>query len=176
MLSIPLYTGELLLALIWIIVRLILAIHRQSFDPQRELLMLLMLINLAFIIRFLFFPLIAVDGELPPFEFDITNLPPITFDFSPLMGVAEAATTTDLQSVEISKMALFIPTGIILPILYPQLNNLFRVALAGANFSLLIAMIQLPLGLDCDVFTIIQNTLGVSLGYGLYALAHSRHK
>ena len=73
----------------------------------------------------------------------------------------------------IGNTCMFIPTGIILPILYPRLNRVWKVLLAGAGLSLVIEMIQLFFpGSVSDIDDLILNTAGVAIGYGIYKLVH----
>jgi glycopeptide antibiotics resistance protein len=70
-------------------------------------------------------------------------------------------------------ICMFIPTGIILPILYPRLDRFWKVLLAGAGLSLVIEMIQLLFpGSVSDIDDLILNTAGVAIGYGIYKLVH----
>jgi glycopeptide antibiotics resistance protein len=57
-----------------------------------------------------------------------------------------------------------------LPIAYRQLNSFSRVVAAGAFISLCIEVIQLPFpSRASDIDDLIMNTLGVIVGYGIYA-------
>jgi glycopeptide antibiotics resistance protein len=65
---------------------------------------------------------------------------------------------------------MFIPTGIVLPIVYRRLNSLWKAAAAGAFISLCTEILQLPFpSRASDVDDLILNTLGVVVGYGIYA-------
>ena len=67
---------------------------------------------------------------------------------------------------------MFIPTGIIMPILYKRLNRFWKVLLAGAGLSFGIEMIQLLFpGSVTDIDDLILNAAGVAIGYGIYKLA-----
>ena len=62
-----------------------------------------------------------------------------------------------------------IPSGIVLPILYRNLDSFRKVVLAGAGISLCIELLQLPFRVRAsDIDDLILNTLGVIIGYGLY--------
>ena len=66
---------------------------------------------------------------------------------------------------------MFIPSGIILPVVYKKLNNLAKVVAAGALISLSIEVIQLPFGSRAtDIDDLILNTIGVMIGYEIYSL------
>jgi hypothetical protein len=71
----------------------------------------------------------------------------------------------------IGNFALFIPTGIVTPILYRNLASLKKVTLTGFLISLTIEIIQLPFAVRAsDVDDLILNTAGCLLGYALYRL------
>ena len=66
---------------------------------------------------------------------------------------------------------MFIPSGIILPIIYKRLDTFVKVLLAGGGISICIEIIQLPFSVRAtDIDDLILNTVGVIVGYGIYAL------
>lgn len=66
----------------------------------------------------------------------------------------------------------FVPFGILLPILNPQVGRFFAVTGRCFGLSLLIELTQLLTHVGCfDVDDILMNTLGGCLGYGLWVLA-----
>ena len=70
----------------------------------------------------------------------------------------------------IGNVAMFIPSGIVLPIIYKGLDSFIKVILAGGGISLCIEIIQLPFSVRAsDIDDLILNTVGVILGYGIYA-------
>lgn len=72
---------------------------------------------------------------------------------------------------------LFIPTGIILPILYKRLNSFWKVLLTGAGISLCIEVIQLLLPNSVtDIDDLILNTAGVIIGYAVFSLVRRLRK
>lgn len=62
-------------------------------------------------------------------------------------------------------IALFLPFGYLLPMLWRGHRSLRSVALSGAAFSLLIECSQLLTSRACDIDDLIANTLGAVLGY-----------
>lgn len=62
-------------------------------------------------------------------------------------------------------IALFLPFGYLLPMLWRSHRSLRSVALSGAAFSLLIECSQLLTSRACDINDLIANTLGAVLGY-----------
>ena len=66
---------------------------------------------------------------------------------------------------------MFIPSGIVLPIVYKRLNTFRKVLLVGVGISLCIEISQLPFSVRAtDVDDLILNTIGVIVGYGIYTL------
>lgn len=65
-------------------------------------------------------------------------------------------------------IALFVPLGFLLPLLWPQTNKLRYAVLYGFCFSLLIEVSQLFNIRATDVDDLIMNTAGAVLGYTLY--------
>jgi glycopeptide antibiotics resistance protein len=66
---------------------------------------------------------------------------------------------------------MFIPSGIVLPIIYKRLDTFLKVLLAGGSISLCIEVIQLPFSVRAtDIDDLILNVVGVVMGYGIYAL------
>ena len=68
------------------------------------------------------------------------------------------------------QITMFIPSWIVLPIIYKMLNSFWKVLAAGAMISICIEIIQLPFSVRVsDVDDLILNALGVAIGYGIYA-------
>ena len=66
---------------------------------------------------------------------------------------------------------MFIPSGIVLPVIYKRLDTFVKVLLAGSGISLCIEIIQLPFSVRAtDIDDLILNTIGVIVGYGIYTL------
>lgn len=79
----------------------------------------------------------------------------------------------------LGNVAMTVPFGALVPGLVPSLRRWGRAALASAAYSALIELSQLVVGLvafgllyrTVDVDDVILNTIGGSVGYGLFALA-----
>ena len=134
--EISVFTFETVFTAIWLLTRIYEWVKYRNLDWKQESLLLLLYINFAVIIRFVFF---------------IWNV--------------------------IGNMVLFIPTGILLPIVYGNLDNPWKVGITGALISLSIEILQLPFASRAtDVDDLILNTLGVIVGYGIYtAVKHLKH-
>jgi glycopeptide antibiotics resistance protein len=162
---------EIVFASIWLVIRFVVWIKQRHIDWKREAVLLLMYINLAVIIRFTFFPMSKVDGQVQPLVFDIATAFPFRVNLFPLVNLFDYDSKRDLLLNVIGNVAMFIPSGIVLPIIYKRLDTFVKVLLAGGGISLCIEIIQLPFSVRAtDIDDLILNTVGVIVGYGIYAL------
>ena len=161
---------ELVFAAIWLLTRLMVWKRQGGVNWKREALLLLMYINLAVILRFVFFPRELLDGHIQPLVFDAAAFP-FRVNLVPLKHLFRFGSMRDLVWNVVGNAAMFVPSGIVLPIVYPKLNRFWKALAAGALISLCIEILQLPFASRAsDVDDIILNTLGVAVGYGIYAL------
>lgn len=68
----------------------------------------------------------------------------------------------------ISNMVMFIPIGLLLPIVFKKCREFKFTALYVFLFTFSIELIQYFIGRSCDVDDIIMNFLGGVVGYGIY--------
>ena len=177
MLNISFITVELLFTAVWLLCRIVVWIKHRHIDWKREAVLLLMYINLAVIIRFTFFPMSRVNGRIQPLVFDASKVFPLWLNLIPFVELLDYSNKRDLLLNNIGNTAMFIPSGIILPIIYKKLNSFWKVVAAGAMISLCIEILQLPFsGRASDVDDLILNTAGVMIGYGIYALVRAVRK
>ena len=156
MIEISLLSGELVFAALWLLCRGILWLRQKKIVWKREAVLLLMFVNLAVLIRFVFY-----------------GIQPIRINLIPFVNILDYDSKREAAINIIGNTCMFIPTGIILPILYPRLDRFWKVLLAGAGLSLVIEMIQLFFpGSVSDIDDLILNTAGVAIGYGIYKLVH----
>ena len=171
MVEIPFIFLEIVFLAIWLLIRIAIWIKQKRIDWKREALSLLMYINLAVILRFTFFPMSKVDGHIQPLVFDIATAFPFRVNLLPLLNLFDYDSKRDLLLNVIGNAAMFVPSGIVLPIVYKRLNTFWKVLLAGIGISLCIEIIQLPFSVRAtDIDDLILNTIGVIAGYGIYAL------
>lgn len=162
---------EIAFMVMWLIVRIAIWIKQKQTDWKREAVLLLMYINLAVILRFTFFPMSKVDGHIQPLVFDIATAFPFRVNLLPLVNLFDYDSKRDLLLNVIGNVAMFVPSGIVFPIVYKRLNTFGKVLLAGSGISLCIELIQLPFSVRAtDIDDLILNTIGVILGYGIYTL------
>ena len=173
MIKISLLTGELCFTVLWLLSRGMIWMQQKKVVWKREALLLLMYINLAVLIRFVFYPFFIVNGEVQPLIINMSSLQPLRVNLIPLVNILDYDIKREAAINIIGNISMFIPTGIILPILYPRLDRFWKVLLAGAGLSLVIEMIQLFFpGSVSDIDDLILNTAGVAIGYGIYKLVH----
>ena len=102
---------------------------------------------------------------------------PIWFNIVPLKHLFDYDNLFDILWNVLGNSLLFVPTGILLPIVNKKLNTFSKVIMAGALISLCIEIIQLPFfDRASDIDDIILNTVGVSAGYGIYKIFNSKNK
>lgn len=155
---------------VWLLCRIIVWIKQRRIIWKREAVLLLMYVNLAVIIRFTFFPMSRVNGIVQPLIYDASTAFPFRVNLIPFVNLFDYDSRRDLLLNVIGNTAMFIPSGIVLPIIYKKLNNIWKVVTAGTLISLCIEIIQLPFSVRAsDVDDLILNTLGVVIGYGIYA-------
>ena len=96
---------------------------------------------------------------------------PLRINLIPLVHLFEYGSVRDMIWNVIGNTAMFIPSGIILPVVYRKLNSFWKVIAVGALISLCIELLQLPFASRAsDIDDLILNTLGVAAGYGIYAI------
>ena len=143
----------------------------KHFSIKREALQLLFLVNLAVISRMVFHPMATVDGKVQPLIFELETAWPFRINLIPFVHLLDYESKRDLLLNLIGNCAMFIPTGILTPILYKHLDSFKKTVLTGFLISLSIEILQLPFAVRAsDVDDLILNTLGVAVGYCLYAL------
>ena len=177
MVKISLLIGEVIFTLLWIFYRGITGVVQKRFCWKQEVLLLLMYINLAVIIRFVFYPFFAVDGQVQPLIIQARDIFPSRINLIPFLYITDYEVKREALINIIGNVSLFIPTGIILPILYKRLNSFWKVFLTGAGISLCIEVIQLLLPNSVtDIDDLILNTAGVIIGYAVFSLVRRLRK
>ncbi len=177
MFEIPFYLLEAVFAAAWLAARIILWILQGRIDWKREAVLLLMYVNLAVLIRFTFFPMDRADGRVQPLVFDAAAAFPFKINLVPLVNLLDYESRRDLLLNTIGNAAMFVPTGIILPVVYRRLDTFGKVLAAGAGISLCIELLQLPFSVrTSDVDDLLLNLLGVIAGYGIYTVLRPRKR
>ena len=173
MIRISLLTGELCFTVLWLLCRGMIWIQQKKIVWKREAFLLLMYVNLAVLIRFVFYPFFTVNGQIQPLIISMNSIRPLRVNLIPLVNILEYDVKREAAINIIGNVCMFIPTGIIMPILYKRLDCFWKVLLAGAGLSLVIEMIQLLFpGSVTDIDDLILNTAGVAIGDGIYKLVY----
>ena len=173
MIEISLLTGELFFTLLWLLGRGMIWIRQKKIAWKREAFLLLMYINLAVLIRFVFYPFFTVNGQVQPLIINRNSIQPLRVNLIPFVNILDYDVKREAAINIIGNICMFIPTGIIMPILYKRLDCFWQVLLAGAGLSFVIELIQLLFpGSVTDIDDLILNTAGVAIGYGIYRLVY----
>lgn len=171
MIAIPFAAGSVLVVLGWLVFRAVVCIRTRKFSWKREAAQLLFLINLLVIHRMTFHPFEKLDGQVQPLIFDIATAWPFRINFIPFVNLLDYDSKRDLLLNLIGNTAMFIPTGIMTPLIYKKQNSFAKTVLTGFLISLTIEIIQLPFAVRAsDVDDLILNTLGCAIGYGILTL------
>ena len=177
MVAIPFWAAELGLMAAWVLVRAALGIRRKQIRWRREAALLLMLVNLAVLLRFTFFPMSLADGHVQPLWFDASAVFPFRVNWIPFAHLFDFSSRRDLLLNVVGNVAMFIPTGILLTVLDRRTDRFWKVVCAGALLSLGIELLQLPFSVRAsDVDDLLLNTLGVTIGGGIMAMVPNRNK
>ena len=117
----PIWGVAVFFAIIWLIVRIIVWMRNRRINWKREAVLLLMFIDLAVIIRFVFFPRDLVDGHVQSLVFDPQMALPLRINLVPLVYLFDYETTRNIIWNIVGNTAMFIPSGIVLPIVYREI-------------------------------------------------------
>ena len=177
MIQIPFNLTILFITLLWVLVRLAVYCKAKAFSWKREAQLLLVYICLVVVVRLTFFPFSKVDGKVQPLLFDASNILPFRLNFVPFVNLMDYEIRREALLNVIGNSFLFLPVGIVFPIVYKKLNTHWKVIAAGVGTSLSIEILQL-LFFDrvTDIDDLILNAAGYLLGYGIYLLVKKAKK
>lgn len=171
MFAFPYQAGVIAVIVGWIIFRIVANKKARQFSWKREVVQLLFLINLLAIYRITFHPFAKIDGQVQPLIFDSARVWPVWINLVPFVNLLDYPTRGEILLNIIGNSTMFIPTGIMTPLLYKHLASFKETVFTGFLISLTIEVIQLPFAVRCsDVDDLILNTLGCAAGYGIYWL------
>lgn len=74
----------------------------------------------------------------------------------------------------LENIVLFIPLGVLLPCIWEKYAGLWKTALSGLTFSLLIELSQLFNQRVTDIDDLLMNTLGAVIGWGIFRLLNGQ--
>lgn len=162
MFVIPFVYTAAVYTIIYLLVRAAVCLRNKKIDLKREKLHTLMYINLLVILYFTFSPLYL----------DLDKIFNCRINLLPFVYLTDYENKTHMIMNIFGNILMFVPTGIVLPVLYKRLDNFFKVAGTGFLISLTIEILQLPFAdRTSDVDDLIMNTLGVVTGYVIYVIA-----
>ena len=160
---------------LWVLVRAFFCIRQKRICWKRELQLMLVYICIVVIVRFTFCPFAKVDEKVQPLLFYPDHWFPFRVNFRPFVYLFDYPTMKEVLLNLIGNTTMFIPVGIVWPIVYKQLDKHWKVIAAGVGFSLCIEIIQLPFyDRVSDVDDLILNSIGFLTGYGIYLLTKKK--
>ena len=157
----------LFITLAWIAVRTICILQKRKMNWKYELKLLTVYVCLVVIARFVYFPMRLVEGRIASLFLDIEKIFPLWINLIPLIHLFDVYDGWLINII--GNVTMFIPVGLVWPFCFPKLDTLGKTILAGAGFSLLIEITQLPFYDRCsDVDDILLNTTGFLIGTLIY--------
>ncbi len=169
MVSISYGTMLAFISVVWCIIRAVIWGQYKKVDWKRELQLLLVYICIVIVVRFTFCPFGKVDGKIQPLVFDSEMMFPFRINLIPFIYLFDYEKISDAILNFAGNTLMFVPVGIIFPIVYKELDTYIKVMAAGVGFSLVIEILQLPFyDRVSDVDDLILNSFGYMLGYLIY--------
>ncbi len=157
---------------LWIMIRLFFWLRDKKISLKRELELIAVYVCLVVVVRFTFFPFSKVDGHVQPLLFDTGHIFPPRINLVPVVYLFDYQIPREALINVIGNTAMFVPLGIIWPSVFRQLDTHKKVIGAGAGFSLIIEILQLPFfDRVSDIDDLLLNSLGFLLGYSLFLTA-----
>ena len=147
----------------WILVRLVVAVKDKTFSIKHELLLLLVYMCFIVLARFVYFPLNHIDGKIGTLQIGLASNLTDFIELKPFNFLSDAYIGSNINVI--GNFTMFIPVGIIWPVCFKKLDNIFKALLACFGLSLFIELSQLIcLDRHTDIDDLILNTLGALVG------------
>lgn len=171
MIEISFSFGMILITCLWLAVRAFVWFRQKRVDVKRELQLLLVYICLMVVARFTFYPFGKVDGKIQPLLLDPDLIFPFNTNFVPAVYLFDYPTVKEALINLIGNTAMFLPLGIVWPVVFKELNTHGKAIAAGVGVSFTIELLQLPFfSRVSDVDDLLLNSLGYLVGYGILLL------
>ena len=171
MIQISYWAMVLAISCIWLGLRSLVWIKQRHVHWHRELQLLLVYICIIVVVRFTFCPFGKVDGKTLPLVFDPALAFPPRINLQPFVHIRDYPTRVNILMNFFGNAAMFIPLGIVWPIVFKKLNSHAKVIAAGIGCSLCIEILQLPVyDRGSDIEDLILNSLGFLIGYSILLL------
>ena len=166
MISISYAAMVLWISALWLLVRVFCWIAQRRIHWRRELQLMLVYICIVVVVRFTFCPFGKVDGKIQPLVFDPALAFPPRINLEPFVHMADYPTRCNILMNFFGNAAMFLPLGIIWPIVFKKLSSHWKVMAAGVGCSLCIELLQLPFyDRVSDIDDLIMNSFGFLIGY-----------
>ena len=164
----------LFITIIWIIVRVSVAVIKKRFSIKHELKMLLVYICLIVIARLVYFDPHIEKGTTPTLIMVLTWTAISRVYTVPFYFLVDRYDGWFVNII--GNIAMFIPVGIVWPICFKELNTMKKTVLAGFGLTLFIELSQIFCdGRHTDIDDLFLNTLGVVIGAAiLFAIRKSK--
>lgn len=163
----------LLITTVWLLVRVIQIVKKSRISLKRELQLLLVYVCLIVVARFTFFPFSTVNGQIQPLVFDPATAFPFRINCLPFVYLLDYPNKRDILLNVIGNTTMFLPLGIVWPIVFKELNTPKKAIVAGIGVSLCIEILQLPFyDRVTDIDDLILNTVGFLVGYLIFFVIH----
>lgn len=147
--------------------RVICAIKNQKVDWIYEVKLLMVYICLVVISRIVYFPMRLEEGRIASLYLDVDKIYPFWINLTPIVHMFDVYDGWLINII--GNIAMFIPVGIAWPFCFKKLDTIGKTVFAGASYSLLIEITQLPFYSRCsDIDDLIMNTTGVLIGAIIY--------
>ena len=162
-----------LISAVWLLVRVIQIVKKRRISLKRELQLLLVYVCLIVVARFTFFPFSTVNGQIQPLVFDLATAFPFRINCLPFVYLLDYPNKRDILLNVIGNTTMFLPLGIVWPIVFKELNTPKKAIVAGIGVSLCIEILQLPFyDRVTDIDDLILNTVGFLIGYLIFFVIH----
>ena len=162
-----------LISAVWLLVRVIQIVKKRRISLKRELQLLLVYVCLIVVARFTFFPFSTVNGQIQPLVFDPATAFPFRINCLPFVYLLDYPNKRDILLNVIGNTTMFLPLGIVWPIVFKELNTPKKAIAAGIGVSLCIEILQLPFyDRVTDIDDLILNTVGFLIGYLIFFVIH----
>ena len=107
--------------------------------------------------------------------YHLTGLPTVQFiTFDVTVNLIPFKEVRKEQVLSVLNVAMFVPLGFFLPLLWKKYQNILRTLLFGLGATVTIELMQLLTLRITDINDLITNTLGAFLGYLLFLCANRR--
>lgn len=161
------YTAALAaISFVWCFVRLLCACKSKGVDWKREAQLILVYVCIIVLVRFTFFPFFRVDGMIQPLVFDRAKVFPFRINLIPLVNLLDYEVKKESIINVIGNTAMFIPLGIVWPVVFKRLDTHAKALTAGVLTSLSVEILQLPFhDRVTDIDDLLLNSAGFAVGY-----------